>query len=340
MRRGKNRGYYVEEKKVKSIANPLPLQKKVPVRLNEKLRETTNAIVGLDSVHEIIACSNAEVEPYYECTLCGQQGEANAMFQHLQGKPHRAKFLQETYPDNRKYIEGTLNQGFLEREIERLNLRENNELQKINTVYSDEMFPWTAGKAPWSVEQGGTGIVPTRARNKVGLISHNLPKPGNPKEDKVLHFRDIDPYRLNAKIESDGDRKHACTIVQKISEKIRDYSIENGQGDPHELEMLFHEIDTIMEVVSLKDAKLNGENAKRARNTPPMNNPVKQEISPRPYDNRRQHSRDRDYDNLDRSSRYTSRGSRNGRDSSRERDYAYEDRDRHGSSRMDYNRRY
>ena len=86
------------------------------------------------------------------------------MFQHLQGKPHRAKFLQDRYPNNRKYIEGTLNAGFLEREIENLNLRENNQLGKINTMYSDEMFPWTAGKAPWSVEQGGTGNIPTILR--------------------------------------------------------------------------------------------------------------------------------------------------------------------------------
>lgn len=173
LRRSRRQGYFVEEKKVIPIANPLPLQKKVPVRLVEKLRETTTAIVGLHTIHEIIACSNAEVEPYYECTLCGQQGEANAMFQHLQGKPHRSKFLQEMYPDNRRYIDGSLNQVFLEREIERLGLRENNDLGQINTVYSDEMFPWTAGKAPWSVEQGGTGIVPTRARNRVGLISQN-----------------------------------------------------------------------------------------------------------------------------------------------------------------------
>jgi len=294
------RGHYVEEKKVRPIANPLPLQKKVPVRLTEKLRETTTAIVGLDFVHEIIACSNAEVEPYYECELCGQQGEANAMFQHLQGKPHRAKFLQDKYPNNRKYIEGTLNAGFLEREIENLNLRENNQLGKINTMYSDEMFPWTAGKAPWSVEQGGTGNIPTRARNRVGLVCRSSLNEGSGNkagQNKPSKLKDIDPNKLEIDIKTDGDRKHACVVVQKISEKIKDYTIENGRADPYEIEMLFNQVDAIMEIVSLKDASPDRE-SKRSRASPPY---VKRERSRSPERRRDDYNR---YDDRSRSSRY------------------------------------
>jgi hypothetical protein len=49
--------------------------------------------------------------------------------------------------------------------------RENDDLSCIRTVYSDELFPWPAGKAPWSVEQGGTGfrptLIPMKAANNV-----------------------------------------------------------------------------------------------------------------------------------------------------------------------------
>ena len=56
----------------------------MPIRLQEKLRESRESIVGLDNIIEIIACSNAEVEPYYECMSCGTQGEANGMYNHLE----------------------------------------------------------------------------------------------------------------------------------------------------------------------------------------------------------------------------------------------------------------
>ena len=32
--------------------------------------------------------------------------------------------------------------------------RENKKLDLITTIYSDELYPWLSGKAPWSREQG------------------------------------------------------------------------------------------------------------------------------------------------------------------------------------------
>ena len=86
------------------MANPLPLQKKVPIRLQEKLRESRESIVGLSNIIEIIACSNAEVEPYYECMSCGTQGEANGMYNHLVGRQHRQQFLEKKFPNDHRYI--------------------------------------------------------------------------------------------------------------------------------------------------------------------------------------------------------------------------------------------
>ena len=38
---------------------------------------------------------------------------------------------------------------------------------KILRIYSDEIYPWEAGKAPWSVEQGGTGTMPSGVKDKI-----------------------------------------------------------------------------------------------------------------------------------------------------------------------------
>ena len=51
-------------------------------------------MVGLKFVDEFIPDYDDEIEPYYECALCGNQGEANAMFNHLLGRNHRAKFFE------------------------------------------------------------------------------------------------------------------------------------------------------------------------------------------------------------------------------------------------------
>ena len=34
-----------------------------------------------------------EMEPFYECNLCNNQGEANGMVNHVLGRGHREKFF-------------------------------------------------------------------------------------------------------------------------------------------------------------------------------------------------------------------------------------------------------
>ena len=55
------------------IPNPESTKKKVPVRLHEKIKETRDPVVGLDFIQEYIAVSDPEMEPHYECDLCGNQ---------------------------------------------------------------------------------------------------------------------------------------------------------------------------------------------------------------------------------------------------------------------------
>ena len=55
------------------IPNPASTKMKVPVRLHEKIKETRDPVVGLDFIREYIAVSDPEMEPHYECDLCGNQ---------------------------------------------------------------------------------------------------------------------------------------------------------------------------------------------------------------------------------------------------------------------------
>ena len=55
------------------IPNPESTKKKIPIRLHEKIRETRDPVVGLEFIKEWIVVSDAEMEPHYECELCGNQ---------------------------------------------------------------------------------------------------------------------------------------------------------------------------------------------------------------------------------------------------------------------------
>ena len=43
----------------------------------------------------------------------------------------------------------------------------------IRTIRSDALYPWPAGKAPWSIENGGSGIPPHNAKENFGMNKFN-----------------------------------------------------------------------------------------------------------------------------------------------------------------------
>jgi len=100
------------------------------------------------------------MEPHYECRLCHNQGEANGMFNHLLGRGHREKYFESRHDVDLTKITPSELQSRADK------WRENDKIDSsIDTIYSDEMYPWPSGKAPWSLEQGGTGNPPTYARD-------------------------------------------------------------------------------------------------------------------------------------------------------------------------------
>jgi len=140
------------------VAPTKQVQKKTCIQLAEKLQNTSELVVGLEYIIEIIACSSEE-EPYYECDLCPSKGQANMMYNHLLGKDHKRNVLKKKKPhiidDNPRKI------------LKELEEFRQTDWAKIQRIYSDEIYPWEAGKAPWSVEQGGTGTMPSGVKDKI-----------------------------------------------------------------------------------------------------------------------------------------------------------------------------
>ena len=94
------------------------------------------------------------------------------MFSHIMGYKHRQMFVEETYKDDPKVLD--LSQSELLSYARRHAENGDNLNERIKTRRSDEEYPWPAGKAPWSVERGGTGIPPDRARENWGQNADSL----------------------------------------------------------------------------------------------------------------------------------------------------------------------
>jgi len=189
--------------RVVAIPNPEKTKVKVPTRLHEKIRESREPIVGLDFVKEWIAPSDPEMEPHYECQLCGSKGIANGMFSHILGYKHRQAFVEKLYEDDPTDVLN-LTQSELLKYARKYAENDKDLKDLIKTVISDEEYPWPPGKAPWAVEKGGSGVAPDRARENWGknkdfsedkpvIINHvrsssvrsgGLPSPSNLKPPK------------------------------------------------------------------------------------------------------------------------------------------------------------
>lgn len=77
---------------IRQVPNPVSLKVKIPTRLQEKIKETKEPVVGLSFIKEFLTESDPEMEPHYVCNLCGSVGTSNGMFSHIMGSKHRQAF--------------------------------------------------------------------------------------------------------------------------------------------------------------------------------------------------------------------------------------------------------
>jgi len=154
--------------------------KKIPTRLHEKVLEAMDPVVGLKYITEYLPSSDQEMEPHYQCELCGSQGQANGMMSHVLGTKHRENFM-----DTKRGIRNNLSRDALLRAVKPYseNHRRLNDL--ITTKISDLEYPWPPGKAPWAAEWGGSGVPPVvreagscpAEKKPVGYGGSKLPTP-------------------------------------------------------------------------------------------------------------------------------------------------------------------
>lgn len=172
--------------------------------------------------------------------------------------------------------------------------KENDEVaQKISTTYSDEMYPWTAGKAPWSVEQGGTGTIPTGARNNVNITAmktgrgggyfgpHVDSKEGIVKTKMITNYQSLDPDNLDGDINSVNDVKHCLTLMQGLLKKAERFLQEEVvSNEKQDVMLVVSEIDASLEVLKGTEFKKDvDDDGRHPSLSPPQRHVVKRERS-------------------------------------------------------------
>ena len=85
----------------------------------------------------------------------------------LTGRTHRKNFFESIYKHDMERVMD-LSQEKLLRLATRHAENEEKLDKKIKTRKSDDDYPWPVGKAPWSVERGGSGVPPDRAPENFG----------------------------------------------------------------------------------------------------------------------------------------------------------------------------
>ena len=104
-------------------------------------------MVGLACVDEFIPIYNDEMEPYYQCNLCGNIGEANALYNHVLNAKHQQKFFEKKFPEDPRVLD--LRRPDLLRLATRFDEKSCLKFypkRLIRTYESDLLFPWPQGK--------------------------------------------------------------------------------------------------------------------------------------------------------------------------------------------------
>ena len=171
--------------------------------------------------------------------------------------------------------------------------RENENLQKISPLYSDELYPWTAGKAPWSIERGGTGIIPTEARNNVKITALRARRNGGYvgphiySKEKIGQYctiarpQDLDPDKLEWNINSTRDLKHCYTLIQSLLKIAEPFHLENVVSDEKEdVALVVSEVDASIEILKNTAFKeVIDDNGNDESPSPPPHRIIKRERS-------------------------------------------------------------
>ena len=233
------------------------------LRLFERVRKLNEPVVGLQYVSEWLPCANRYLDPHYECDICRVGGKVEVMKAHLVGKAHREKFYEIATGAPR-------NLGNMSRDRLWHTLGEFDDVdrakEKIETVYSDEQYPWPPNRAPWCAEAGGTGIVPNSARKNVRYRRKNylsndfqiarerrlFVEVADHKEENDNNLCNVDPAKIG-EIADQDELASYTRVLNGILDKIQSFHAEEvgcGGGEAAALDYLLCSVSRIVKDIN------------------------------------------------------------------------------------------
>ena len=226
------------------------------LRLFERLRKVSEPVVGLQFVSEWLPCANRYLHPHYECDICRVGGKVDVIKAHLVGKAHREKFYEIAAGTPR-------NLGNMSRDRLWSVLGDYNDADrakdKIETIYSDEQYPWPPNRAPWCEAAGGTGIVPTSARKNVRYRRKNyllndfqivreqriMEEVAAHKEENENNLCNVDPTTIGD-ITSKEELASYTDVLNSVLDKIKGFHAEEGGDGSEALKYLLSTVSKIV----------------------------------------------------------------------------------------------
>ena len=266
-----------------------------------RIQDSVEPVVGLKFITEWFPCS-AKLDPYYECDLCQAHGKVEVMMSHLLGKMHKEKFLCS-------FKGGQVKKEEIGRYLRDFDDRDKGS-ELIQTIFSDEQYPWPEKKAPWSISAGGSGIPPTLSKPSLRYRRHNYNKTDEQmayeeeiKEEERIAKKMAEPVLANIdpaiiqSITKNDQLKHYSTLFHAVLNKISKYQLQNGNeadlkhfnNTISHIDRLTVSADRMVRGASISSANQNDVSARKEvtnsvvgqANTPPPPAPRLKPITPK-----------------------------------------------------------
>lgn len=204
--------------------------------LGTLIEESTSPVVALHYVEELLPESHGTnwAEPRYSCTLCGITGPSQNIYSHLIGSRHRLKYFVMRFGADPSSL-SKVDMMSMAKELEE---KEGRRTHLIRTIRSDAKYPWPAGKAPWSIEQGGSGVPPPGsgdiiynsqticldAENDLAQPVFSVPTPmeGAPLE---VHLKHVIQSLTESSVNSSEDAELAFQASKKLIQRLIQYKV-------------------------------------------------------------------------------------------------------------------
>jgi hypothetical protein len=179
---------------------------------------------------------------------------------HIPGMSHKIKFLQKSNADMQMQINSNYSPDFVDNEIKRLNLRENNDMYRITTILSEKLYN-TIKKDIKVSDSKNPNIDQNSLGNIQQLCALNGVRNETYREDVTIKNIDLSVISL----ENDDDLKKACHAVKTLSSKIEKYRLLKKYDNTAESESLHDQVNSVIYKMGRCSVKHGNEKKERSK---------------------------------------------------------------------------